>query len=96
MEDQEENVMREFNQGWALRAALEPEDEIINSGVNPDDIRKWMVLNNVHDRNQTLYYRLLMEHFARMSPIIYTPTVGWACSHFSHLYRSVKLWGKKV
>ena len=79
--------MREFNQGWALRAALEPEDEIINSGVNPDDIRKWMVLNNVHDRNQTLYYRLLMDHFPIMSPIIYTPTVGWACSHFSHLYR---------
>ena len=22
-----------------------------------------------------------------MAPIIYTPTVGWACSHFSHLYR---------
>ena len=24
----------------------------------------------------------------QMAPIIYTPTVGWACSHFSHLYRS--------
>lgn len=87
VEDQEANVMREFNQGWAMRAAQEPEDEIINSGVNPDDIRKWNVLQGVHDRNQTLYYRLLMDHFPRMSPIIYTPTVGWACSHFSHLYR---------
>jgi len=87
VEDQEANIMREFNQGWALRAAQEPEDEIINSGVNPDDIRKWNVLQGLHDRNQTLYYRLLMEHFGRMSPIIYTPTVGWACSHFSHLYR---------
>ena len=26
--------------------------------------------------------------FSQMAPIIYTPTVGWACSHFSHLYRS--------
>ena len=28
-----------------------------------------------------------MDNFYAMAPIIYTPTVGWACSHFSHLYR---------
>ena len=28
-----------------------------------------------------------MDNFYEMAPIIYTPTVGWACSHFSHLYR---------
>merc|ERR1719208_550235 len=28
-----------------------------------------------------------MDNFLEMAPIIYTPTVGWACSHFSHLYR---------
>ena len=80
--------MLEFHQSWANRAAQEPEDEIINSGVSPDDIRKWTVLQGLHDRNRTLYYRLLMENFTLMAPIIYTPTVGWACSHFSYLYRS--------
>ena len=95
--------MREFHQGWAARAAQEPEDEIIKSGVNPDNIRKWMVLQSVQDRNETLFYRLLMDNFTEMAPIIYTPTVsrmvvtmilmlvclqvGWACSHFSHIYR---------
>ena len=29
----------------------------------------------------------MMDNFYAMAPIIYTPTVGWACSHFSHLYR---------
>ena len=28
-----------------------------------------------------------MDNFDKMAPIIYTPTVGWACSHWSHLFR---------
>ena len=79
--------MREYRQGWATRAAQEPDDEIIKSGVNPDNIRKWNVLQALQDRNETLFYRLLMDNFREMSPIIYTPTVGWACSHFSYMYR---------
>jgi len=87
MTEQEEVLMAEYRQGWASRAAQEPNDEIIKSGVNPDNIRKWKVLQSVQDRNETLFYRLLMDNFLEMAPIIYTPTVGWACSHFSHLYR---------
>ena len=34
-----------------------------------------------------IFHRILMDNFDEMAPIIYTPTVGWACSHFSHLYR---------
>lgn len=87
VDGQEDNIMAEYRQGWATRAAEEPDDEIIKSGVNPDNIRKWKVLQSVQDRNETLFYRLLMDNFTEMAPIIYTPTVGWACSHFSHLYR---------
>jgi len=87
MIEQGEVIMAEYEQGWAARAEQEPDDEIIKSGVNPDNIRKWKVLQSVQDRNETLFYRLLMDNFYEMAPIIYTPTVGWACSHFSHLYR---------
>jgi len=85
--EQERVIMEEYELGWAARAEREPDDEIIKSGVNPDNIRKWKVLQSVQDRNETLFYRLLMDNFLAMAPIIYTPTVGWACSHFSHLYR---------
>ena len=29
-----------------------------------------------------------MDNFDEMNRIIYTPTVGWACSHWSHLFRT--------
>ena len=57
IETQHEIVMQEFNTGWAARAASNPNDEIIKSGVNPDDIRKWNVLQNLQDRNETLFYK---------------------------------------
>jgi len=85
--EQADVIMAEFREGWAARAEKEPDDEIIKSGVKPDNIRKWKVLQSLQDRNETLFYRLLMNNFYEMAPIIYTPTVGWACSHFSHLYR---------
>ena len=49
--------MDEYNKGWAVRAEQEPDDEIIKSGVKPDNIRKWKVLQSLQDRNETLFYR---------------------------------------
>merc|ERR1712096_598560 len=45
------------------------------------------VLTGLHERNETLYYKIIMDNFEDMSKIIYTPTVGWACARFSSLYK---------
>ena len=55
--EQGEVIMAEYREGWAARAEKEPDDEIIKSGVKPDNIRKWKVLQSLQDRNETLFYR---------------------------------------
>ena len=57
------------------------------AGISSEDIRKWQILRNLHDRNETLYYKLIVDHFAIMAPIIYTPTVGWAAINYSSIQR---------
>jgi malate dehydrogenase (oxaloacetate-decarboxylating) len=44
-------------------------------------------LNNLHDKNQVLFYKLLSRHLGEMLPVIYTPIVGTAVKRFSHEYR---------
>lgn len=52
-----------------------------------NNIAKYIYLNDLHNRNQTLFYRLVSDYLAEMMPIIYTPTVGEAIEKFSQIYR---------
>ncbi len=55
-----------------------------------EPINQHIYLRAVQDNNETLFYGLLKEHLVEMLPIIYTPTVGEACEHFSDIYRSAR------
>jgi malate dehydrogenase (oxaloacetate-decarboxylating) len=48
---------------------------------------KHIYLRGLQDRNETLFYRFILEHIEEVMPLIYTPVVGEACQQFSHIYR---------
>ncbi len=54
------------------------------------DLERYIYLTGLSDRNETLFYRVVMSDPKRFVPIVYDPTIAEACLKFGHIYRRPK------
>ena len=66
----------------------EQEERILRNFYSKSSpLEQYIYMTGLQDRNETLFYRTVVDHLEAMMPVLYTPTVGEACKQFGHIFR---------
>jgi malate dehydrogenase (oxaloacetate-decarboxylating)(NADP+) len=87
-----EQERRDLGLVGLLPASIETIDQQVERVLShlaqkPTDLERYIYLIGLQDRNETLFYKVVMSDPERFLPIVYDPTVGEACQKFAYIYR---------
>ncbi|HKH00316.1 MAG TPA: NAD-dependent malic enzyme [Bradyrhizobium sp.] len=79
--------LRGFLPAHVLSMQEQVERVLTNLRNLPTDLEKYIALNSLHDRNESLFFRVVCDNIDEIQPLIYTPTVGLACERFGLIFQ---------
>ncbi|CAD7695703.1 unnamed protein product [Ostreobium quekettii] len=72
-----------------LSGRVQLERTVLNVRGKADAMDKYTYLMSLHERNQTLFYRVLIENLEELLPVVHNPTMRLACQRYSLMFRSL-------
>src|SRR5476651_104513 len=86
-QERDELGLRGLLPAHVLSMEAQAERVMTNLRSLPNDLEKYVALNALHDRNEALFFRIVVDNIDEIQPLIYTPTVGLACQRFGHIFQ---------